>query len=253
MKKLSWVLIIAGLLITAYPLLDKAYSIYLQTKLVVDWDLDLDDADMSEETTAGYEQLQAVFEDGLNGESGTEVGSGAAAETTPQPDNSGLPSEQSAEQSAPTETAQSEQTQKPTPKPAKQQQFKAIGKIQIEKIGVDIPVLEGTSKSNLRLGAGHIKGTTKLGGVGNAALAAHRSHAYGKMFNRLDELDVGDKILVETADGTYEYTVFKKLVVEPDDMSVLNRYDKDRVLTLITCTPLYTATHRLIVHAVMRG
>jgi sortase A len=72
------------------------------------------------------------------------------------------------------------------------------------------------------------------------------------MFNRLDELEVGDGIVVETADGSFEYTVFKKHVVEPDDLSVLNKNDRDRVLTLITCTPLYTATHRLVIHAVIR-
>jgi len=105
--------------------------------------------------------------------------------------------------------------------------------------------------SKTRVGAGQVSGTTKLGDIGNAALAAHRSHTYGRMFNRLDELEIGDKIIVETKDGTFEYTVYKKHVVEPTDLSVLNKNNKDRVLTLITCTPIYTATHRLIIHAVI--
>jgi sortase A len=254
MKKLSWILIISGLLIAAYPLLDKAYSIYLQTKLVMDWDVDLENAYTPEEAAEDYEQLQSVFEDGLIGEAeaGAEEES-IVVEPTSQPVQTEIPVDTSTPEPVPTESAQPEPSQETTAKPAKQQQFKAIGRIQIDKIGLSIPILEGTSKANLRLGAGHIKGTTGLGDIGNAALAAHRSHTYGRMFNRLDELELGDKIVVETADGTYEYTVFKKLVVEPNDTSVLNRNNKDRVLTLVTCTPLYTATHRLIVHAVIRS
>ena len=221
MKRLSLALILIGILIAAYPLADRAYSAYLQSKLVTEWDVELDDADLSAESSEGYALLQNIFQEGPG--EGTE---------------SFLPEGTEAPGSA----AKSDKSTK----------FQAIGRIHIDKIDLEIPILEGTTKTSLRLGAGHIADTSRLGEVGNTALAAHRSHTYGRMFNRLDELEVGDIIEVETADGNFEYTVFKKHVVEPDDLSVLNKNDRDRILTLITCTPLYTATHRLVVHAVIR-
>ena len=235
MKKLSLALILIGILIAAYPLADRAYSMYLQTKLVMDWDTERYDEDASAASSEEYAQLQSVFEEGA------EEGSGSV-----------LPEDTEAVQDPSAEPASTEEAPEPSGKSDRSQQFKAIGRICIDKIDLEIPILEGTTKTHLRLGAGHITGTSKLGEIGNAALAAHRSHTYGRMFNRLDELEVGDGIVVETADGSFEYTVFKKHVVEPDDLSVLNKNDKDRVLTLITCTPLYTATHRLVIHAVIR-
>ncbi|MDD3370161.1 MAG: sortase, partial [Lachnospiraceae bacterium] len=65
-------------------------------------------------------------------------------------------------------------------------------------------------------------------------------------FNRLDEVKIGDEIILETEKGTYTYHVTGTKVVAPDEMSVLDP-TKDATVTLITCTPLYVATHRLIV------
>jgi len=250
MKKLSIILIIVGLLIAAYPLLDELYTMYLQTKLVTEWDVDLYETGLSTEASEDYAQLQYIFEEALEEPEDDDID--FVEDSTSPESGTSMPSDQAVEEPLPTESNEPEDSPTPTAKPKNSQQYKAIGRIKIDKISLNIPILHGTSKANLKLGAGQITGTSKLGDVGNAALAAHRSHTYGRMFNRLDELEIGDKIIVETADGTFEYTVYEKLVVEPDDVSVLNRNDKDRVLTLVTCTPLYTATHRLIVHAVIR-
>jgi sortase A len=124
-----------------------------------------------------------------------------------------------------------------------------MGILQIKKIGLKIPVLEGASMKNMKVGAGHITGTAKPGQNGNSAIAAHRSRSYGHMFNRLDELKPGDEIVVKDKGKTYKYKVLKKHVVKPSDVSVLNGDPSKRILTLVTCTPINTATHRLIVHA----
>ncbi len=60
---------------------------------------------------------------------------------------------------------------------------------------------------------------------------------------------IGDRVTVEFNKKTYTYEVYEKLVVLPEDTSVLNRNDTDKILTLITCTPIRVATHRLILHA----
>ena len=134
-------------------------------------------------------------------------------------------------------------------KPVKKETIAPLGVLMIPKINLKQPVFAGASQKNLKIGIGHMSETSKIGEVGNAALAGHRSHTFGRFFNRLDELDVNDEIEIRMGGNTFKYVVYEKVIVEPSDISVLGRNKKDKVLTLITCHPLRTATHRLIIHA----
>jgi sortase A len=127
-----------------------------------------------------------------------------------------------------------------------------LGIIEIEKLSLKLPILAGASDSNLKKGAGHLNGTSKFGEIGNAAIAAHRSRTYGRQFNRLDELEIGDEINIITKGLTYTYTVFETKIVKPTDVYVLNKMGDKGVLTLITCDPVVGATHRLIVHGELK-
>ena len=82
-------------------------------------------------------------------------------------------------------------------------------------------------------------------------LTAHRSYTYGRFFNRLDEVKIGDEIVITTAGETYRYTVYNKVIVEPDDTSVTRGSKEEKILTLITCHPIHNATHRLVVQTKM--
>ncbi len=131
------------------------------------------------------------------------------------------------------------------------QKPKAIGIMEIEKINVKLPIAEGTDLATLKFALGHMPETAAIGDVGNCVIAGHRSHSAGVFFNRLDEVAIDDTIKVTTKGGEYTYRVYEILVVEPDDTSVLRGTNDNKVMTLITCTPVMTATHRLIVHAVL--
>ena len=229
MKVIAAILIIAGLIIGAYPIADELYTRYLEYKMMDAYIESLTQEVVSPDISDGFEQLQLVFEEERENYGNIQSDEGTAADLQHESPDS---DEASAGQSS--------------------SELHIIGRIEIPKIEVNIPILEGANKANLKVGAGHITGTAKLGSIGNAALAAHRGHTYGRLFNRLDELEVGDTINITTGEGSYEYTVYKILVVSPDDISVLYQSKEERILTLITCTPLYIATHRLIVHAVMR-
>ncbi|MNO49944.1 Sortase family protein [compost metagenome] len=124
-----------------------------------------------------------------------------------------------------------------------------IAIVEIDKIDLKLPVLEGASKENMRHAAAHMSDTAPLGEVGNAAIAAHRARKEGRLFNRLNEVELGDLIKISTNHEKYTYKVIKISVVEPTDLSVLNSNSNDKWLTLITCTPLNKSTHRLIVKA----
>ncbi len=126
---------------------------------------------------------------------------------------------------------------------------RTIALIQIDKIDLKLPILEGATANNMKVGAGHMKETAPLGEPGNAAVAAHRARTKGRMFNRLGEVEIGDRIDIRTRDQRFAYQVTDIKVVEPTDLSVLKNDGDKSVLTLITCDPLVNPTHRLIVHA----
>ena len=121
----------------------------------------------------------------------------------------------------------------------------AIGRIDIPAIGVRDYVVEGTDLENLRKGPGHYPETPLPGDRGTVAIAGHRT-TYGAPFRRIDELDRGQEIAVDMPYGRYVYRVERTKIVEPTDLSVLDRVRHDR-LVLSACHPLYSAAQRVVV------
>ena len=121
----------------------------------------------------------------------------------------------------------------------------AIGRIEIPTIGVRDYVVEGTDLENLRKGPGHYPDTPLPGDRGTVAIAGHRT-TYGAPFRRIDELDRGQEIAVDMPYGRYVYRVERTKIVEPTELSVLDRVLHDR-LVLSACHPLYSAAQRVVV------
>ena len=116
-------------------------------------------------------------------------------------------------------------------------------------------VVEGTSVADLKNGPGHIPGTALPGDLGNVVLSGHRT-TYGAPFARFDELDPGEQVVLETRDGWFTYTVRGSEIVAPTAVEVTYAVPGDptatpteRLLTLTTCHPKYSARQRLIVVA----
>lgn len=120
--------------------------------------------------------------------------------------------------------------------------------LRIPCIDSENPVREGVSRGVLADSLGHEPETAMVGDKGNCVIAGHRNYTFGQYFNRLNEVSLGDMIYVDTASETYSYSVTDIKVVEPEDLSVLEATDTE-ILTLYTCTPLYLATHRLVIVA----
>ena len=118
-------------------------------------------------------------------------------------------------------------------------------------------VVEGTSHADLKKGPGHIVDTALPGQVGNAVVSGHRT-TYGAPFNRLDELRAGDAIVLETRTSFFTYSVQRSYVVSPSAVEVTfpvpgrkGVAPTQRLLTLTTCNPKYSARTRLVVQAVL--
>lgn len=133
------------------------------------------------------------------------------------------------------------------------QESEVEGMLVIDKIGLKLPILHGATKKNMKTSLASIEHTGKAGQVGNYAVAGHRSRTYGRNFNRLDDLQPGDAIRVDTGSGIFEYTVTDKLVVKPEEVWVLEANGRDREITLVTCDPLVNPTHRLIIKGKMKS
>lgn len=122
-----------------------------------------------------------------------------------------------------------------------------IGRIDIERLGLSVIVIEGSSPTVLRRAAGHIEGTALPGQPGNVGISAHRD----SFFRPLRNIRKNDVITLTTPNGEYRYRVLSTQVVNPRDIAVLSP-DGDQVLTLVTCYPFYfvgPAPKRFIVRA----
>ncbi len=124
-------------------------------------------------------------------------------------------------------------------------------RMRIPKIGLDSPVV-GTTVVNgvwqvADWAVGWLEGTATPGQVGNMALAAH-DDIKGEIFKRINELSPGDKIYVSTQKMVFTYVVDGQQTVSPTDNSVLQP-TTSKELTMITCTPYWVDSSRLVVTA----
>lgn len=123
-----------------------------------------------------------------------------------------------------------------------------LTRFQVPRFGVDTIVVQGTSPSALRAGAGHYPTTPLPGAKGNVAIAGHRT-TFGRPFNKFDQLEVGDKIILTTPVGRYTYAVSKPpFITTPFDWTIVED-TKEPVLTLTTCHPKGSAKQRLVIRA----
>jgi sortase A len=130
------------------------------------------------------------------------------------------------------------------------QEGDSLTRLRIPDIDVDVVVVEGTSASALKAGAGHYPATPLPGEEGNVAIAGHRT-TYGKPFANLDHLKPGDEILLDTPIGRHVYRITREpFVVDKTDFSVISQ-TSGHVLTLTTCHPKGSAKQRLVVKAEM--
>ena len=119
----------------------------------------------------------------------------------------------------------------------------------IPKISVRIPIVEGKDESTLNLGAWRLPETSTPDKGSNTAIAGHRwkyRPPSEKTFYLLDKLEAGDGFQIFWQGKEYNYKIVSTEVVLPTDVWVL-KPTENSVVTLITCTPLFSTTKRLIV------
>ncbi len=224
-KKLSAIIIFIGVLFIFIPIIGNLYTSYKQDEMVRQFKRNITNPELSANKSNPYKeynQLERAF---------------ASEKETGSADPGNNPRSQA---------ELSEITEKDTDS---YQDQKMLGIIKVSKISIELPIVEGVEQRSLRTGIGHIPGTALPGEAGNCVLAGHRSYTFGKFFNQLDKLEKGNEININNGYKSYTYKVFKTYVVSPDDTSILEENKNENIITLVTCTPIYVASHRLIVVA----
>jgi len=105
-------------------------------------------------------------------------------------------------------------------------------------------------------GAGWQPSSASLGVVGNTVLMGHHN-AFGEVFRDLEKLGIGDRIWIYSGERVYEYRVSLKMILPEKYESIETRIEnarwiqptQDERITLITCWPYQTNTHRVILVA----
>ena len=127
-----------------------------------------------------------------------------------------------------------------------------IGYLQIERIGVELPIYHGTSEEVLNKGVGHLEGSSlPVGGENtHCVMSAHRGLPSSKLFTDLDRMEKGDVFKIIVLDQVLTYRVDFITEIEPTDVTDLQIIEGGDYCTLFTCTPYGINTHRLLVRGV---
>lgn len=122
-----------------------------------------------------------------------------------------------------------------------------IGTIEIPKLGVRQRLMHGVTLRNIDLGPSHWPGSALPGETGNMVVAGHRV-THSRPFRNIDQLTVGDQIVVRAKGMKATYRVAFSFVVTPDRTDIANDTGTPS-LTLFACHPPGSARQRYVVRA----
>jgi sortase A len=142
----------------------------------------------------------------------------------------------------------------------------------LPSINVDSPVVEVGWKTSVQDGqlvsewevadyaVGFLKTTALPGAPGNTVMAGH-NNMNGEVFKNLIDLKLGDEVFVYVDQIAYRYVVKQKLLLKESGMPIEQRLQNaqwiaptnDTRLTLVSCWPYTSNTHRVIIVATPNG
>lgn len=115
----------------------------------------------------------------------------------------------------------------------------AIGVLQIPSIGVSLPIYSGASYTNLAKGAAVLSQTSlPIGGENtNTVIGAHRGWNAEDYLRDVEEVQLGDEVIVTNFWGELCYIVSEIKIIKPNDISQILIQDGRELLTVFTCHP----------------
>ncbi len=124
-----------------------------------------------------------------------------------------------------------------------------MARLVVPGLGLDLPVYHGTDEETLTRGVGHFYGSgLPMGGAGNhAVLSAHSGYVNSTLFDDLPSMKLGETFTLTVLGEVLTYKVDNIATVLPNESELLRQVPGKDYVTLLTCTPRYVNTHRLLV------
>lgn len=124
-----------------------------------------------------------------------------------------------------------------------------VGRIRVPAMNCDLPLYLGASQEHLALGAGVVSGTSAPIGEtdSNCVIAGHRGYSGALFFREIENVEVGDPVVLSTVWGTFGYRAVSFKVVNPSDMEAVSVQPGRDLVTLSTCHPYPYNTYRYLV------
>ncbi len=124
-----------------------------------------------------------------------------------------------------------------------------VGYITLETLNLKIPLYVGSNLENMSKGATIMNQTSMpIGGINtNCVIAAHRSRGF---FGDIESLKINDVVKVTNLWEELSYRVVKIIVIDPYDVDKVKIFPEQDMITLLTCHPYTSNTHRYVVYCV---
>ena len=135
------------------------------------------------------------------------------------------------------------------PAPRAKEPIVELGTLEMPKIGISKSLFEGVSLTVLDNGPGHWPGTAMPGHVGNVVIGGHRT-SHDRPFRDIDQMAVGDEMILTTNEGRFVYRVTSTEVVKPDAIRIIDQTSA-YTATLFACHPVGSTKERFVVHLEM--
>ena len=128
---------------------------------------------------------------------------------------------------------------------------KKFATLKIDSIDLSLPVYHGDTLKLLRYGVGHFAGSYFPGENGTIILAAHNTKGF---FDRLDEINKGDKVIIDADYAKFEYKVYDYKIVKETNLDAFKIQHDEEILIMYTCYPINRSvvgrkTQRFVVYA----
>lgn len=175
----------------------------------------------------------------------TEAPTTTAAPTTTRPATTTTTDAPTTTAAATTTTTDVLPVPAPAPEPRAAEPYIELGTIEIPKIGVSKPLLEGVTLTTLDGGPGHWPGTAMPGHLGNVVVGGHRT-SHDRPFRNIDQLVAGDEVVFTTPEGRFVYHVTSTQIVTPDAIWIIDQKN-EKTATLFACHPVGSTKERFIV------
>ena len=122
-----------------------------------------------------------------------------------------------------------------------------IARLRIPRLALNIVVVNGTDSDWLKKGPGRHLSTFMPGEGKLSYIAGHRT-TYGAPVSDIDDLERGDRLVMELPYATFVYGVTGRRIVPASYVKALESRGREE-LALQACWPRFFATQRIIVYA----